>query len=1237
MRNMGPTGRPAAAEVRTARTTATATVPTTTTTTASTPRASVASSNDEEACTLQRLVHCALAYDPRVNEKRARVLRVTACWLATSPRPNFAPYSALLTSVRNYIRHDHAGYWFDLGFDRLDDIGELLRDPAARGIFKMTTMPETAVQRVELDLVALSVAAAFRYNGGVSSVRGFRTSRTQSVPSVDGPSQPGSAAVFREVSSPARPGGLATGASSSGGTSEAAPGTGEQACSVAAAAAWAWPGDTTLPRLRRRAALLLAAVTAEDGVSGQPHTMLVPQLVWRLKCTDRTAYTQWQQTPDKHKVATLLDEAGGGSDDSASGGGGSDDSASGGGGGAPACGPYLRLHFHKGMVSRIVSLDLPALLAAAAAAAAAAATTAATADAAAVANAAAAAAAIAAANAAAATAKGPAPKVVSAAPPPPVGGGSGPASPRSAAVMQQAGLMPVEMSAVDGACTAARTIPALSQIEAAEPYEPYEPRSSGPPSLSTASTTSAGSGDCTTTVWHRMVTAAAIFRTWPHSDTASRVRQLSAKALRKVRDGPMGPWSMLWARMAAHIHKHMPTAQNRLKSELPKQGKNVLRGVFDESAASPGAVLRVSRHVHDFVVQLDVPALLRESLEQCINARWGSSADEGDAAAVTAAANAAKRCVVRLLAAAPPLYQQSFAELGARVLKQCPGRPKLRTLCAQEQDVFHVSLTGKSHYAVRLVDSEILGLAEALAAAEVEARQWMHSGSRLEAAARNGGGSIASATRTSGGSSGGTSGAAAASGGSGDTSGAAAASDGTSGSINGVTAAPNTMQQPSLLPQPPLLFAVSGQSSSPAPSPPPAEASEPLQVHLSRASYSPAVEAPAVSSQPPAPRPLPIPIPIPILVPVPVPGLTEKEKGKEEHGLRMAPPYKSTVAVPAASVATSEPSAVQSKTAEVPGGDLSWLLDDGHPGGEPCSWASEASIALPPVAVQIVMEPYGHEATAMLNHCRACTLVGLFVQSYREFPVLVVLYAPAMAAWPATVYLVDCTTCTTTYDEGGKKMAGELLGSLLEDPAVTKVVHGCQQVRCLETACGGAVIMPLVDTRVLLNGIAFMMGLPPPPATPPSGSSLHSKSPVVGAAPASESRDLRADVTAVHKYVSRMYDKLKEMELWADRPGLLEALMKLHFATLRGEVVAARARQVGDNFAAAAVDALGLTRPLGDAQVAAATSAVVALPEIWMAMVEEAVLWVAVHAPLDEMKWRRGARPPPAAAAAAMP
>ncbi|GIL61109.1 hypothetical protein Vafri_15503, partial [Volvox africanus] len=1118
----------------------------TTNTTNNNNTAAAASPNDE-VCDLQQLVCCALAYDPRVNKKRARVLRKTACWLATSPRPSTAPYCAALSGVRKYIRYEHPDYWFASGFDRPDNIGELLRDPAARGIFQIFPNPKKPKKEmVQLDLVALSMAAALRSKGGVSSVREGRKTRTPSVPSVEGPCLPALGGVSWEASpSTPQPGRVSS--ASSGGNRGAATGVGGSAlAAVAVAAAWAWPGYTPVPRLRRGAAMLLATVTAEEGVAGQPHTMLM--LMKKLKKADRAAYMEWWQTPgeSKRRVALLDGEAGGD---------GSNDNDGGGGGGAPAPGPFLRVDVSKDCV---VSLDLLALLAAAGAA----------------------------------TAEEAQRQPVPAAPPSTVGArcqsrvssGSVPPLPLgSAAVTHQAGLTPVGLGSSQA--------PVQAPVEASGPYASLPSGSSSP---STASTVS-GSGDCNTTVWHRMVTTAAVAKAWPNSDMASRVRRLSATALVDVREGPMGPWSMLWARMAAHIHSQLPNALRSIKSELQTKNKSILRDVLDESTSGGSqAFLRVVQHVHDRVVQLDVPALLRESLEQCINSRWGS-AGEGDAE--TAVANNAKRCVVRLLAAAPPRYLLSFASLGAQVLKQCPrsgvGGKKLRKLCMDEQNVFQVSVTGKSHYTVRLVDSEILGLVEALAAAEVDARQVkceVGSGSQPEAAAATGG-------------------------------------SGGSGSSTGVLAPPQTMQEPPPRTQPPLPVVVSRQLSSSL-SPLAAEACESRQ-----ASPAPAREAPAGSSQPPATRPVPIPIPIPISGP----SMNGKEKDKCQG---TATPYISPVPV----LATKEPTVVQPKTADVSAAELRWLLGHEHPGGKPCSWAAEVSTGLPPVAVQNVVDPYSHEATAMLSHCRACTLVGLSVESYGgECPVLVVLYAPAMAAWPATVYLVDCTACTAMYDEHeiGMKMAGELLDRLQEllgDPAVTKVVHGCQQVRCLETACGGgAVTMPLVDTRILLNGMAFMMGLPPP--APPPSSSIHD--PAFGAAsPPSERLDLRADVTAVHEYVSRMYNKLKEMGLWADRPGLLEALMKLHFAALRSEVVFARARQGGDNGAAAAVEALALARPLGQAQVAAATGAVVTLPEIWMAMVEEAVLWVAVHAPLYEMTWRRGAGPPPAepmaAAAAAM-
>ncbi|GIL90451.1 hypothetical protein Vretifemale_18086, partial [Volvox reticuliferus] len=76
---------------------------------------------------------------------------------------------------------------------------------------------------------------------------------------------------------------------------------------------------------------------------------------------------------------------------------------------------------------------------------------------------------------------------------------------------------------------------------------------------------------------------------------------------------------------------------------------------------------------------------------------------------------AAKRCIARLLAWAPPPHQLTFAKLGAQVPKLLGGARigrNLRLICLEEPDVFAVQSQSPTVYVVRLVCPRLLQLAQ---------------------------------------------------------------------------------------------------------------------------------------------------------------------------------------------------------------------------------------------------------------------------------------------------------------------------------------------------------------------------------------------------------------------------------------------------------------------------------------------------------------------------------------------
>ncbi|KAG2498600.1 hypothetical protein HYH03_003351 [Edaphochlamys debaryana] len=261
--------------------------------------------------------------------------------------------------------------------------------------------------------------------------------------------------------------------------------------------------------------------------------------------------------------------------------------------------------------------------------------------------------------------------------------------------------------------------------------------------------------------------------------------------------------------------------------------------------------------------------------------------------------------------------------------------------------------------------------------------------------------------------------------------------------------------------------------------------------------------------------------------------------------------------------------------------------------------AAPPTAALPPAPVIVVSDPFTPALAAMLQHCRACTHLGLAVHSYGGAPAVVCLYAPpvageeAQAAADAAVYVVDLRAAEGLHGGGraGAEAARMLLfglRGLMEDPALGKVVHGREQVRVLEAAWGGAAAAPLLDTRLVLTGLTAMLRLPLPP--PPPSTFVASSSSSAAGAPS-------LSLAAVTAHVSALRSGLAAAGLWADRPDLLAALSAVHFAALRDEL------GPGEGGGAA-----WGSRPLSPSQVAAAAAGARHLPELWTALWEASYL-----------------------------
>ncbi|KXZ40837.1 hypothetical protein GPECTOR_1991g1017 [Gonium pectorale] len=159
-----------------------------------------------------------------------------------------------------------------------------------------------------------------------------------------------------------------------------------------------------------------------------------------------------------------------------------------------------------------------------------------------------------------------------------------------------------------------------------------------------------------------------------------------------------------------------------------------------------------------------------------------------------------------------------------------------------------------------------------------------------------------------------------------------------------------------------------------------------------------------------------------------------------------------------------------------------------------------------------------------------------------------------------------------------------------------------------------------MDTRLLLGGMLHMLRLP---EAPPAALEAAPPPDDAGTAGAVAAQRQQAVLAPLHSHVAALQSALASTGLWSDRPELLATLTGRHFAALRDELWAAEA-PAGEGLAAAppaAAAAWGSApRPLSEAALAAAAGGAMFLPELWGAMLEEAVPWVAVHAPLGVMQ-----------------
>ncbi|EFJ49273.1 hypothetical protein VOLCADRAFT_104367 [Volvox carteri f. nagariensis] len=260
------------------------------------------------------------------------------------------------------------------------------------------------------------------------------------------------------------------------------------------------------------------------------------------------------------------------------------------------------------------------------------------------------------------------------------------------------------------------------------------------------------------------------------------------------------------------------------------------------------------------------------------------------------------------------------------------------------------------------------------------------------------------------------------------------------------------------------------------------------------------------------------------------------------------------------------------------------------------------------------------EFDAMLRHCYSSGQTGLAVHnSGGGRAEVAAVYVPAAAAaaaattgagpagadvpyctqhvsgWRATVYLFDCTALVPIDAVGGDGVAAAAaaaLRSLLESPRVVKMAHGCDKVVGIAACCGASSIGPMLDTRVLLKALTAMLPpLPPPPAPLPAAAggasgAMAALGPLAAAA-----------LSHLNGYVSGLREALSATGLWSDRPELLGALAARHFAALREETFGVR--EWASNPAA---------------HEAALVAAARHLPELWEALTNEAVPWVAMAA-----------------------
>ncbi|GLI64860.1 hypothetical protein VaNZ11_008246 [Volvox africanus] len=335
----------------------------------------------------------------------------------------------------------------------------------------------------------------------------------------------------------------------------------------------------------------------------------------------------------------------------------------------------------------------------------------------------------------------------------------------------------------------------------------------------------------------------------------------------------------------------------------------------------------------------------------------------------------------------------------------------------------------------------------------------------------------------------------------------------------------------------------------------------------------------------------PVGLPVPVPVPVPVPMSNAGTELQETSSAGRPGPW--TLAPASLNANNSEAIAVLHNyvdCAKLPHESAKQLLDP---------------------AVQWVHTSTDFES--MLQHCYAAGQAGLaahggptaasagkaevaavYVPAAEVLNTATDPYGTPQMSWLATVYLINCSALFVDASAVSDSTAvasdsAVMLRALLESPSVVKVAHGCEKVSNIVASCGAASVAPFLDTRVLLRALTAM--LPPLPAAP---APLTSTGAFVAVGPLAA-----AAMSRLNTHVTALRDALVATGLWAQRPALS-----------------------GRYQAALKEDTFGLRDWASNpaAHEAAMVVAAKHLPELWEALANEAIPWVAMAAAATAME-----------------